>query len=262
MTIDAEGDLTRMRNAIDIVVRLRDSFLPELAILVALIVHTATSERSLVDATPWLAQGTGSAMHLTAAGWYAVIVSATIFQFLLGLGLWKWLLWTFFAFKLSRLNLNLATHPDEHGGLGFLSLTPVAFTPIVFAATCVIGSTWRHEILAGQANLMSLKLSAIVLVVIIAVFVTVRRQGILEYGTLAQLHSMDFHEKWIHSRGGHEEEFLTAPECSTLSDFGRVYEKLKELKPYPIDVDALVVLEISVVIPMLPVVLAAIPLVG
>jgi hypothetical protein len=46
------------------------------------------------------------------------------------------------------------------------------------------------------------------------------------------------------------------PECSTLSDFGRVYEKLKELKPYPIDVEG-----ISVVIPMLPVVLAAIPLV-
>ena len=68
----------------------------------------------------------------TPAGWYAVVISVTMFQFLLGLGLWKWLLWTLFAFKLSRMKLKLiATHPDGHGGLGFLSLTPIGFTPVV-----------------------------------------------------------------------------------------------------------------------------------
>src|SRR5271154_5433792 len=162
-------DLARMDGVIATLLRLRDSVFPELIILVALVVHTVTSFKSLVDATPWLALGSGADLHLTPAGWYAVLVSATIFQFLLGLGLWKWLLWTMFALKLSRLDLKLvATHPDQHGGLGFLGLTPVAFAPVAFAAATVIGATWRHEILHNGANLMSFKLPAIVMAVIIA----------------------------------------------------------------------------------------------
>jgi hypothetical protein len=268
------SEVPRMQSAIKVVLRLRDSVLPELAIFLLVVLHSATTERTMVDATPWLAEGTGTAFHLTVAGWYAVVVSATLFQFLLGLGLWKWFLWAVFAFRLSRLKLNLVpTHPDEHGGLGFLSLTPIAFAPIVFAATVVIGSTWRHEILTGVANLMSFKFPAIVLACLVALIAlgplaffvprlaALRRRGILEYGILAQLHSTDFHEKWILSRAGHEAEFLTACESSTLADFGQAYEKLKELKPFPLDRDALIVLALSLLVPVLPVILAAIPLV-
>jgi hypothetical protein len=268
------SEVQRMQAAIKTVLHLRDSVLPELVIFLLVIIHTATTERTMVDNTPWLAQGTGAAFHITSAGWYAIVVSATIFQFLLGLGVWKWFLWGIFAFKLSRLKLDLVpTHPDEHGGLGFLSLTPIAFAPIVFAATAVIGSTWRHEILAGRANLMTYKLPAIVLACLVALIAlaplaffvprlaALRRRGMLEYGILGQLHSMDFHEKWILSRAGHEPEFLTACESSTLADYGHAYEKLKDLKPFPLDRDALIVLALSLLIPLLPVVLAAVPLV-
>jgi hypothetical protein len=266
-------NVARMHDIIRGLMRLRDSFLPELAILFLLIVHTATSENHLVDATPWLAVPKGNLLYLTPAGWYAVLVSASVFQFLLGLSLWKWLLWTFFAFKVSRLNLNLVpTHPDENGGLGFLGVTPIAFAPVVFAANCAIGATWREEILSGGANLMTFKLPALVLLLLIVVvalgplffFVprlgALRRRGILEYGVLGQLHSVHFHEKWVHSREGHETEFLTAPESSTLADFGQAYEKIKRLNPLPIDKEALVDLVLAAAVPMLPTVLAAIPL--
>ncbi|HTZ49950.1 MAG TPA: hypothetical protein VMH20_20355 [Verrucomicrobiae bacterium] len=267
------SEIPRFHEGIESVIRLRDSLAPELIILLLVIVHTVTAERSLVDATPWLLAGTGHTIQLTAAGWYAVVVSAPLFQLLLGIGLWKWLLWTVFAFRLSRLKLNLIpTHPDGRGGLGFLGLTPVAFTPIAFAATCVIGATWRHEILAGRATLMGYKFPALILLGLVAVvalgplaffvprLARLRHHGILEYGILGQLHSADFHAKWIDSRVGHEQEFLTAAECSTLADFGQAYEKLKDLRPFPVDQEALIALGLSVVIPMLPVVLAAIPL--
>jgi hypothetical protein len=167
----------------------------------------------------------------------------------------------------------VATHPDGHGGLGFLGLTSVAFTPVVFAAATVIGATWRHEILHQGAKLMSFKLPAIALVVIIALvalgplaffvpqLAALRRRGILEYGILGQMHSTDFHEKWICQRTGHESEFLTAPESSTLADFGQSYERLEQLRPFPADRGAFIALAISVVVPMLPVILAVIPLV-
>jgi len=267
------SDIARMRNYIARLLRLRDSVLPEAAILLLVILHTAVSYKALVDATPWLAYGVEPDLHLTAAGWYAVLVSATIFQFLLGLGLWKWLLWTVFACNLSRLDLKVvATHPDGHGGLGFLGLTPLAFTPISFAAATAIGATWRHEIIHQHANLMTFKLSAIVLLVLVgvvafgplAVFVprlaALRRRGLLEYGTLGQIHSSDFHQKWILGRSGHEGEFLTALETSTLADYGRCYEKIEEMSPFPADRGALISLGASLVVPMLPVVLAVVPL--
>ena len=66
----------------------------------------------------------------------------------------------------------------------------------------------------------------------LAVFVprlaALRRQGSLQYGIFGQMQSTHFHEKWIHRPcPGHEPEFLTAFESSTLSDFGQSYEKLE-----------------------------------
>jgi hypothetical protein len=268
------ADLARMDEIIANLRRLRDSAIPELLIVLLLILHTLTAAKGLVDATPWLAHLAGPNLHLTPAGWYAVLVSVTIFQFLLGLGLWKWLLWTVFAFRLSKLNLKLvATHPDGHGGLGFLGLTPVAFAPIAFAATSAIGATWRHEILHQGASLMAYKLPALALVIIVAAFAlgplaifipklgALRRQGILEYGILGQMQSTDFQEKWILHRSGHEAEFLTADESSTLADFGESYERVEGLQPFLADRTALIVLAVSISVPLLPTILAVIPLV-
>lgn len=265
-------DMEYMEGVAATLMRVREAFIPELVVLLLLVVHTIAAYRGLVDATPWLGRGTAPNIQLTAAGWYAVVVSAPLFQFLLGLELWNWLLWTYFAFKLSRRNLQtVATHPDEHGGLGFLGLTASAFAPVTFALTVVIGATWRNDILHHGAHLMDFRLPAIALVVLIAIvalgplvffvpaLTALRRKGILEYGTLGQIHSTEFHEKWIRNREGNEAEFLHAPEISALSDYGQSYERIKQLKPFPADTDSLYALAAAVAIPALPVVLAQIP---
>jgi hypothetical protein len=266
------SELARLDDTIRWIRRLRDSVLPELTILILIITHGAVAFKWQVDTTSWLAQGAGSEFHLTSAGWYAVVVSATMFQFFLGLALWKWLLWTLFAFRLSTLNLKLApTHPDGHGGLGFLGLTPIAFTPTAFAATAVIAGTWRHEILHHGANLMSFKLPAIVLAVIVALIALapllffiprlagLRYDGILDYGVLAQIQVRSFHEKWVVRGAGHEREFPDAPEGRALASFGQSYQRLEKMNPFPADKGALVTLALSVVVPMLPLILSVIP---
>ena len=64
-------------------------------------------------------------VHLTPAGWYSMLVSAPVVQFLGAVVLWRWLLRTIFAFRLSRLNLRLIpSHPDENGGLGSFPFLP------------------------------------------------------------------------------------------------------------------------------------------
>jgi hypothetical protein len=267
------SDLACMDDVIARLIRLRDSLLPEFAILLLVIVHTATAYRGLVDTAPWLAIGSGGELRLTAAGWYAVVVSTPIFQFLLGLALWRWLLWTFFAVKLSRTNLKLVpTHPDQNGGLGFLGLTSTGFAPIALTTTAVIAATWRNEILFHGAHLTNFKLPAIALIALIALLAlgplaffvprlaALRRKGILEYGILGQLHSAAFHEKWILHRAGHETEFLVATESSTLHDYGEAYERIQKMNAFLADKGSLYTLAGAVVIPALPMILAELPI--
>ena len=267
-------DLTYMDRVIANLIRARDAFLPELVVFVLLVIHTATSYRGLVDATPWLGHGSGSDLQLTAAGWYAVLASAPLFQFLLGLSLWRWLLWTFFAFKLSRRDLRLVpTHPDEHGGLGFLGLTAAAFAPVAFAATAVIGATWRNEILHHGAQLMDFKLQAIVLLVIIAMPLHWGHCSFLFLGwrvcAVKEFLNTEFSDKYTvpsSMKNGScialdtKLEFLQAPESSTLANFAKSYQEIAQLKPFPADMGSLYGLAAAVAIPALPVVLAQIPL--
>jgi hypothetical protein len=266
-------DLEHMEDILARLVRLRDSLLPECAILFLVVVHTSTAYKGLVDNALWLGHGTGAEFHLTAAGWYGVAVGTSIFQFLLGLGLWRWLLWTFFAYTLSRTNLKLvATHPDQRGGIGFLGLTSAAFAPIAFSATAVIAATWRNDILNHGAHLMNFKLPAIVLIVAIGLLAfgplgffvprlaALRRKGMLEYGLLGQLQSAAFHEKWVLHRAGHESEFLAAPESSSLAHYGQAYERIEKMNYFLTDKGALYTLAGAVVIPALPMILAELPI--
>jgi hypothetical protein len=254
-------------------VRLRDAFLPELVIVALIFVRIALRYRALVDTTPWLGQELGAGYHFTAAGWYAVLVSGPLFNFLLALAFWRWLLWTFFAFKLSRRDLKVvATHPDKRGGLSFLAVSISAFAPIAFAVCTAIGSTWRHDVLRHGAHVINFKLSAIVLLLLIILvalgpllfFVprlsALRRIGVLEYGILGQFQSTEFHKKWIMHRAGNEAEFFLAPEINILAGFGNKYEKIEQLLPFPADKGSLYALAVAVAVPALTVILTEIPL--
>jgi hypothetical protein len=269
-----ETGLAKVKRIISEMMRLGDSVFPEIIILLLIAIRTSTAYQSLVVDSPWMIYRTGNDFHLNMAGWYTVLVTATIFQFLLGLNLWKWLLWTIFAFRFSRLNLRVvATHPDENGGLSFLGMTPLAFAPIAFATTLVIGATFRREILHHSAHLKDFMLPGIVLVAIFAILALgplvffvprlakVRRRGILDYAVLGQLQSTDFHDKWVVHRADHEAEFMGAPEISTLCDYGSAYQNVENMKPFPTDRGALAGLAIAILIAALPTVIAQIPLV-
>ncbi len=270
--LDDHG-LASMEKIIAGLARLRDSMLPELVILLVVAIRTFVSFKEQLAGDPWMSYETTTGFHLTLSGWYAVVISATIFQFLMWLYVWKWLLWTYFAFKLSKLNLRLIpTHPDENGGLGFLGMTPMAFAPAAFAVTCVLGSVWRYDILHRGAHLMDFRGVGIVLVVVVlliaiaplAFFVprlmAVRRKGILDYAIIGQMHSVGFHERWILNRAGHEADLISAPEVSTLCDYGQAYDRIEKLNPFPTDKGALIALALSMVLPSLPVILAEVPI--
>ncbi len=266
-------DTDRLDQTLVRLLRLRDSVIPELIIIAAAYAHVfQVVHTHLHIVRPWALVGTGADVHLSAAAWYYVLVSQLFYQFLLGISLWKWFLWTMFLFKLSRLDLQLVpTHPDRHGGIGFLGMSPLALAPTIFVAATAIGALWRAQILRQGMRLMDFKVEGIVLLIImilvalgpLVLFVPklsqLRRKGILEYGILAQMHGMDFHHKWVLQRAGREGDFLAAPEISSLTDFASSYQNIEALKPFPFDKGAFFAIVLAVVIPMLPVILAEIP---
>jgi hypothetical protein len=106
--------------AISRLVRWRDSIVAEVIIVAIAYLQVAiVFESRLQIAHAWALNDTGTGLHLSAAAWYYELVSQLIYLSLLGISLWKWLLWTRFLFVLARLDLELVpTHPDRHGGLG------------------------------------------------------------------------------------------------------------------------------------------------
>jgi hypothetical protein len=270
----SDEDQHRLDAVIATLTRLRDSALPEtlIAILVFAEVVIAGPSR-LVTGPAWAGSGGAGAAHLTAAGWYYLLVCVLIYQFLVLLGFWKWFVWSYLLYRLSRMDLRLvATHPDLHGGLGFLGLAPVAFIPIAAAISIAVGAVWRYEILHTAASLASYLVSAIALVVLFFMFElgplcffiwklsVLRQKAILEYGVLAQVQTTDFHSKWISHREDRWKELSEVPNVTMLADFDFVYSNIKRMQPLPVDRNTLIGLALAVLVPLLPAVLAEIPL--
>jgi len=267
------SDTDRLDQTLVRLIRLRDSVIPELIFVVVAYAKVAgTVQTQLMFARPWGLVGTGVDVHLSAAGWYYVLVSQLLYQLLILISVWKWVLWCIFLYRLSKLELQLVpTHPDQHGGVGFLGLSPVAITPTIVVVSAVIGATWRSEIFREHVHWLSFKVEAIVLVGVVLIvamgplilfvprLTRLRRLGIFEYGALGQLESMQFHKRWIQHRAGREDEFPASPEASTLTDYGSSYQNIEHLQPFPFDQGAFVGLMLAIALPLLPVVLAEVP---
>lgn len=265
-------DLSALENAILTLKRLRDSPVPELVIMALVCAQVVLIWKAKMPAGPsWAVTRSNGAAQVSLTGWYYGLVSIPIYQFLLGLNSWKWLLWSFLLFRLSRMRLRLlATHPDKHGGLGFLGLLPIGFIPIAFALSAVIGGSWRQSILDSRATLSSYVVPAIILVALnfaialipLSFFTTklslVRQRGMLEYGVLAQTRAADFQEKWIANRRGRD--FAAMPsEVGSLADLSITYENIRQMRYFPADKNSLISLAVAVLLPLFPVVLAEIP---
>jgi hypothetical protein len=270
--LDGEGK-ARIHNVTRLLQRLRDSALPDLIIVLAVMVDLLFLGRHhLITGSTWAISGYEPVPRLSVAGWYYLLVGVGIFHFLLLFSFWKWLVWSFFLFVLARTPLNLvATHPDGHGGLGFLGLAATAFTPIAFALSAAIGATWRYDILNSGMTLASLQLPIAALLVVILLaelgpmcffvprLMVLRSQAMLEYGILLQAHSSYLHRKWVLHSDDQEQQRPEVSDLTTLAS-AAAYDRIKRMRPFPFDVGVLIILAVAVLIPLIPVLLAAIPL--
>ncbi len=266
-----EKTLPSFEAVLERTMRWRDRILPEALFVIAawlpsIFVHT---ELLMTGTSNWHNLGSG---ELSAAGRWFNLVSTPVFRFLLLRWCWRMFLWTSLLWSVSRIKLFLvATHADLAAGLGFLSEGQKAFSPIVFAGGAVVAAEVGNAIAYQGAAISSMKFPMIgygvlaiiflilPLLVVTPVLIKVKRKGMLEYGAQVTIHNQLFHLKWVQNTHPAGETLLGNPDASSLANLGTSFAVVREMRIVPIDKPTLIALAISAALPMLPVVLYAIP---
>jgi len=140
------GSLPALNTEVARIRRLKDAWWPEVLCLVAAVALALTGSR-----LQNLGESSGyDPTRPTLAAFVYFEVALTAFRSLVFLGVWKIALWSWFLWRVSRLNLHLlANHPDHDGGLGSLEGVHERFTPLVAAISVLEGAALAEDISTG-----------------------------------------------------------------------------------------------------------------
>jgi hypothetical protein len=265
--IVSAADLPKFHEAVASGIRLRNSVLVE-AILLALVYTVGLwfwFTRVATDTgSSWHSSGSGAAL----AGYWYVLISIPIFQFVLIRWYMRFFNWFRFLWSVSRLDLKpIPTHPDRAGGLGFLGVSTYAFAPILFAEGTLLAGVIASRVMFEGQDILSFKTEAGALVIFflvlvlspLAVFtphlVRAKREGLWIYGGFASKYARDFEGKWIDAGSRYDEELLGTGDIQSLADLGNSFNVIKEMRPVPFGLLDAGRLAAATVVPLIPLVL-------
>jgi hypothetical protein len=263
----APEDLGRFQRAIESTVRMRNSVVAEVVLLVvvyALGIWIWRYQLALETAT-WYATPDGERMHPTAAGYWYFFVSLPMFQFVLLRWYLRFFLWFWFLWQVSRLPLRLVPiHPDKTAGLGFLGPSTDAFLPVLFAQGASLAALVASQILHAGASLVDFKveiassvgLFVVVVLIPLCVFiphlVRAKRRGLAQLGALASRYTQEFEQKWVHGGAPKGEALLGSADIQSLADLGGSYSVVRGMRAMPFDAKDVTRLAAITALPLLP----------
>ena len=256
------------QKAIDSALRLRNSVVVELALIV--VVYTVGlliwSRRMDFGLVTWFALP-GSRWNLTPAGYWYVFVSLPVFQFILLRWYMRLLIWFRFLWQVNRIDLNLVpTHPDRCGGLSFLGKSSYAFAPILVAQGVILSGVVAGRVLYRGESLRSFRFEIAGLIVFLVVAVLApllmfsrrmaraRRKGLADYGLFAQRYVETFDQKWVRSSYP-SGELLGSGDIQSLADLGNSYQIVREMRTVPFGLQDISRLAIATAAPLSPLLL-------
>jgi hypothetical protein len=265
-------ELPSFDKAIEFAVRLRNSIPVELGLL--LVVYTMGmwlwGSRVGLDTSSWYANR-GGRWNLTPAGYWYVFVSIPMVQFILLRWYFRLFIWFHFLWQVSRMDLHLIpTHPDRCAGLAFLGKSSYAFGPILFAQGAMLGALVASRVLYRSESLLSFKLQiggSIVFFVLVILgpllmftpkMAKARRNGLADYGLLAQRYVKSFEQKWVCDLSARE-ELLGAADIQSLADLGNSYALVRDMRPVPFGLDDITRLVAATAAPLVPLLLTIFP---
>ncbi|MDB6112959.1 MAG: hypothetical protein JWR69_4709 [Pedosphaera sp.] len=259
--------------AIASAMRLRDSVVVEvLLIAFVYVVGVVLIGRRPVVAS-WYAVPMDGKLQLSLAGWWLGCVSMPLFQFLLLRWYFRLFIWARFLWQVSRIDLRFVpTHPDQCGGLGFLSWAANAFAPLLLTQGVVLTGIMANRIFYAGAKFAEFKLELIGLVAA-AVFAILgpllvfspklaaaKRVGLREYGVLAQSYVRQFDHKWLRGGAPAEEPLIGSADIQSLADMGNSFAVVNGMKLAPFGMQTVLLLVVATLLPVSSLLLTMIPL--
>jgi len=269
--IVAPEDRLRFEDLISSAMRLRNSVLAEVLLLAFAIVGGHFVGRRYVEmrVVTWFANPVGEQTQLTAAGYWYILVSMTIFRFLVLRWYFRLFVWYRFLWKVSRripLHLN-ALHPDRTAGLGFLSGSVFAFQPVLVAHTIALAGVILDKTWNEGAKLPQFKLEItfwliflIMLVVTPLLFFVIhlsktKRAGTREYGVVGSRYVAEFRRKWIDGHAAKDEALIGTADIQSLADLANSFEVVTDMQIVPFSRASVVRLAIVSLLPFAPLLL-------
>ena len=276
VTLDLVRDAVRERfdAAIASAMRLRNSVLAEL-LIIALVygvgILVVWRQYAVLGRPTWYATPEGSDLRLHLAGWWYLLVSLPVFQFILLRWYFRLFVWARFLWQVSRLDIAYAPmHPDRNGGIGFLSRIGHAFAPLLFAQGTLLAGMIANRIFFEGAALPEFKVEvfafvALMVGVVLApllVFIPplsrAKRAGLRDYGHLAKRYVDEFDGKWLRGGGAGNESLVGSADVQSLADMANSFEVVRGMHLVPITRDTVLQLVVMTLLPVAPLLLTMI----
>ena len=86
----------------------------------------------------------------------------------------------------------------------------------------------------------------------------VKRQGILDYGALANSYTQSFDDKWVHGKQVGE-PLLGSSDIQSLADLNNSFAIVRDMRPVPVNKNTLIALALAAILPLVPVILLVTP---
>jgi hypothetical protein len=211
-------------------------------------------------------------LGFSLAGLWHVFVSLPVLMILFLGWMWRIFLWWRFTMLMSFIDLNLIpAHPDQSGGLRFVSTSIRGYRLLAFAISSVVaGSEASLTLRTGQPffGFRDAMIAVIVFVVALSagpLFVFVRNlraaksQGIFKYGSLGREVGSEFERKWFVSSLKCDRSTLEVADFSTMTDLYQVVGNVYEMRDVPLSWNSLNPIIVAAALPFVPVALMAIP---
>jgi hypothetical protein len=87
-----------------------------------------------------------------------------------------------------------------------------------------------------------------------------KRQGIREYGILAQRYVREFDQKWLRGGAPADEPLIGSADIQSLADLGNSFEVVRGLRWVPFSMQTVLQLAVATLLPALPLMLTLISL--
>ena len=212
--------------------------------------------------TSWAFQMEEGDVDETLAGTWFLLVTSPMVSFLLYRWIWRFVVWSIFLWRVSRMELELyASHTDLAGGLGMIGAGQALFVIVFLIIAALVSSQLASNILYEGDTLVDARLVVLVFVVLSLVIIVMplmfftrklfklKRRALAEYGALQHQISRDFHQQWI---GKQATELVDSMQPSAMADYSAVYEIVSTMRVVPLNPKAVVVLSAMLLLPFLP----------